>query len=178
MTKPRVYLLFRIVAAYFFIPSCHTIPCLILSSLPLSQLSGHLLCSQISSPCFPVLYYYSIPCAFLCIIILCHPYSCRISLFLLDSLYGGAPISGECDRDSLVKKGGNTQIFEDESIGKRRTKEHLTKMEDKLTMFTLTLLHVRRFSCIFEFVCLLSKYKDVDAIWSKNSCLDTHPITI
>ena len=77
MMKPRVYLLFLIVAAYFFIPLCRIIPCLILSSLPLSQLSGHLLCSLISSPCFPVLYYYSIPCALLCIIILLPP------LFLL-----------------------------------------------------------------------------------------------
>ena len=50
MMKPRVYSLFCIVVAYFFIPSCRIIPCLILSSLPLSQLSGHLLCSPISSP--------------------------------------------------------------------------------------------------------------------------------
>ena len=56
MMKPRVYSLFYIVVAYFFIPSCRIIPCLILSSLPLSQLSGHLLCSPISSPWFPFLY--------------------------------------------------------------------------------------------------------------------------
>ena len=56
MMKPRVYSLFCIVVAYFFIPSCRIIPCLILSSLPLSQLSGHLLCSPISSPWFPFLY--------------------------------------------------------------------------------------------------------------------------
>ena len=27
-------------------------------------------------------------------------------------------------------------------------------------------------------MCVLSKYKDVDAIWSKNARLDTHPITL
>ena len=67
MVKPRVYLLCLIVAAYSFIPSYRIIPCLILSSLPLSNYRAisftvryHLLVSQ-------SFIYYFIVCAHLCI---------------------------------------------------------------------------------------------------------------
>ena len=92
--------------------------------------------SLIPIPLFLFLY----PAPSFVLLSLCDPYSCRISLFVLDSLYEGAPIHGECDCDALVRNGGNSQIYKDELIGKRRTKEHWTKIKGKLTMFILTLL--------------------------------------
>ena len=107
---------------------------------------------------------------------ICARYS-YLKLKKLDCLYVGAPIYGECTCVVLVRKGGNTQIYNDELTGKRRNKEHWTKIEDKFNYVYFNFLTCLAIFMYF-WVCVLSKYKDVDAIWSKNSCLDTHPITI
>ena len=84
--KPRVYLLFLIVAVYPYIPSYPVIPCFILLSFPFSQLSGHLLCDLISSPCFPVLYLlFNSLCPPLSQSSTRHPYPYWISPFVLQS---------------------------------------------------------------------------------------------
>ena len=93
-------LLFLIVAAYSFIHSCRIIPCLILSSLPLSQLSGHLLLGLIQLVWYHLLVSQSFitilyPAISFVLLSFCHPYSCRMSLFVLHSLNEGAPISAK-----------------------------------------------------------------------------------
>ena len=56
--------------------------------------------------------------------------------------------------------------------------EHWIKTEDKLNYVYFNFLTCSAIFMYFELVCVLSKYKDVDAIWFKNARLDTNPITI
>ena len=61
------------------------------------------------------------------------------------------------------------------SVGKQGT---LDQNQAKFNYVYFNFLTCSAIFMYFEFVCVLSKYKDVDATWSKNARLDTHPITI
>ena len=74
-----------------------------------------------------------------------------------------------CDALALARKWRRNQL---------ENEEHWIKTEDKLNYVYFNFLTCSAIFMYFELVCVLSKYKDVDAIWFKNARLDTNPITI
>ena len=84
--RPRVLLYYFTISVLSFIPFYCVIPCLILSSLPLSLVLCHLLGGPIPSPCFPVLYpCFHGPCRPFVLVIHRHPYSCLLNPFVFHS---------------------------------------------------------------------------------------------
>ena len=86
LMRPRVLLYYFTISVLSFIPFYCVIPCLILSSLPLSLVSCHLLGGPIPSPCFPVLYpCFHGPCRPFVLVIHWHPDSCYLNPLVFHS---------------------------------------------------------------------------------------------